>query len=216
MFNIKGGIKMEILAVIEDNRRRYLVFDDIPELTYQSFKPEREIETVEEGEIGEFKFSEDFSVPVVKKTPKRERVIKINEVEIDRNPAQNPYFGYDKLYIGTDKTETFVNCFKLELGSSGAFGGRTINIKMKDGTQKTFKGNLWDGGHQDAEKLLSTELIYVAADTRKSLKRCYVFTSFHLKKDKYQESLDNYQGKVWGYREYEKHLKEAKETIKSE
>ena len=57
---------MELLAVIEDNRRRYLVFDDIPELTYRSFKPEREIETVEEGEIGEFKFSEDFSVSVGK------------------------------------------------------------------------------------------------------------------------------------------------------
>jgi hypothetical protein len=198
---------MKLLALVKANNSRWLVFDEIPEITYEVYTPETEVELVEEGEIGTFDFDDVLSVPYIKKHPKSDYVTKIDGVETDRHPAQNPHLaGYDKLYIGTDKTKTFFRCKKLEKGTSGAFGGRSITIKMKNGSEKTFKGNLWDGGYQDAKKILNIKLMKIGAESIEGLKDCYVFGGYHINGNRLKELLDNYDGKVWEYREYEDYI----------
>jgi hypothetical protein len=46
----------------------------------------------------------------------------------------------------------------------------------------------------------------IGAESIEGLKDCYVFGGYHINGNRLKELLDNYDGKVWEYREYEDYI----------
>jgi hypothetical protein len=130
------------------------------------------------------------------------------------------YVKHDNLLIGSDETETILDCLhyvyprgRKEYGGY-AFGGREFDLPMKDGTVTHCWGQYWDGRSRECAKVLGFDICSLTASTKKNLSKCYVFTGLYANKEKLQKLIDDFMSanpdyKVWEYWDYAKHLKEA-------
>lgn len=117
-------------------------------------------------------------------------------------------FNYEKhgdVIIGFDDTKTFVNCLFYERPTEHfkAFAGREFTIELTNGDIIECNGQWWSGRYDKAEKIIGAELTRVTANDIESLERCYVYTGCCGIKEKVEEMINNYKGKVFGYFEFE-------------
>mgnify|MGYP001039484638 CR=1 FL=1 len=146
------------------------------------------------------------------------------------------YVKHDNLLIGSDETETILDCLYYEYPRGHkeyggyafggrefdyAFSGREFDLPMKDGTVTHCWGQYWDGRSRECAKVLGFDICSLTASTKKNLSKCYVFTQFYANKEKLQKLINDFMSanpdyKVWEYWDYAKHLKEAQNGLKSE
>ena len=138
-------------------------------------------------------------------------VVKFNNYHafVLKDKVNFKYKQYDNLLIGIDETQTFVDVLYYErpFGRFKAFGGREFDLPLEDGGTIHCSGQWWSGGSSSAEKILNKKLIGATYHDIESLKSCYVYTGTCAFKDKIDELISSYNGKIYGYREYEEKLK---------
>lgn len=90
----------------------------------------------------------------------------------------------------------FVKSYVHSPGSSNAFCGREIVVSMKDGTTRTFKGDLWDSG----QWLANPNSQGVGIASVEQLTKCYVFFGgSHIDSDFFERWLDENADKIAPY-----------------
>jgi len=118
-----------------------------------------------------------------------------------------PELTYEKIghdYVGSSVNANgdIVASHWLKKESYGnAFGGRVIELKMKDGTTKDVKDYWFDhGSYPDHGSCRS-----IGAETLEGLQRCYVYFGYNINTDTFQKMVDEYlkHDKVYGYWETE-------------
>lgn len=82
---------------------------------------------------------------------------------------------------------------------TGAFGGRELTLKMKDGSEQKIKDHWWDWGHCRKHG----EFIDIGADTVKGLQNCYVYRGMNINKYAFQLMLEDYYSREKEYEYYE-------------
>ncbi len=121
---------------------------------------------------------------------------------------KRPELVYQKrgVYIwGTDGI--FYQCYKNEgMGRTWkAFAGREFTITLEGGEVIECKGQWWDAGQREVEKILGITLGCATVGTIESLKRCYVYAGYTVDVQKYRNLLEKYSHlPVIDNRDYEK------------
>ena len=125
------------------------------------------------------------------------------------NKVKYTYYRHDDLIIGIDQSDLLIKCYVKKPCSKGnkAFGGRKFEIKLQSGEIIECHGQWWDGGYNKAAEKLGKELIRVAYKDKRSLKDCYVFRSAKAIKNKLDNLIKDYDGKVYKHDEYREILK---------
>lgn len=94
--------------------------------------------------------------------------------------------------------------------STSGFSGHEFTYQFKDGTEKTYKGSLWDSwdASQNLGEVLGKNIDTITVKDVEGLKNCYVFNGMYVDVDALKE-LDGYDSdKVYDYDEYRNYLKE--------
>ncbi|UNY48724.1 hypothetical protein P9294_gp009 [Bacillus phage FADO] len=119
------------------------------------------------------------------------------------------YNRYNDAIIGRDETGVFFDCLYYErpIGKWKAFAGREFDIELENGEIVHCNGQWWSGLNDTAREIINQDLASVTAKDIESLKKCYVFNGFTGLKTEYQKLIDSYDGKIYGYREYEDIIK---------
>ena len=116
-----------------------------------------------------------------------------------------PEVTYEKVgmnYEGSAVDENGNVIFSNMLGyenMTGAFGGRELTLKMKDGSEAKIKDHWWDWGHCRKHG----EFVDIGADTIKGLQRCYVYSGMNINKHAFQLMLEDYYSREKEYEYYE-------------
>ncbi len=116
-----------------------------------------------------------------------------------------PEVTYEKVgmnYEGSATDENGNVIFSNMLGyerMTGAFGGRELTLKMKDGSEAKIKDHWWDWGHCRKHG----EFIDIGADTIEGLQRCYVYRGMNINKHAFQLMLEDYYSREKEYEYYE-------------
>lgn len=135
-------------------------------------------------------FEGAFWYLILDKNPeKRHRVRKLNDEEIPR------YEHLRQQYLYWVNDFPFVQSYVHQLGSKDAFGGAKVTLKMRDGSTKEFKGDLWSA----AQWLVNPNIFGVGVATRRDLKECYVFHSMYIDKDYFSKWIEDNPDKVEKY-----------------
>ena len=121
-------------------------------------------------------------------------------------------FNYEKhgnVIIGVDDTKTFVRCYTYGEPYAGvkAFGGSKFDITLTSGEIIHCTGQWWDGGYEEASRILGVTLESAIYGSIEKLKHCYVYYSATAVKSKLDALKKSYVGKVWNSTEFEKQLK---------
>ncbi|GKW27802.1 hypothetical protein AB6D34_09245 [Pectobacterium brasiliense] len=111
---------------------------------------------------------------------------------------------YEKMpngdYVGEDGPFKNLLFFRHGSGSSKAFAGRELVLKMKDGTLNKIKNHWWHGLLKDTQSVFACDI--------DSLKKCYVFSGgFSVNKEEFDALRSTYTGPVYPYWDYEKIIK---------
>jgi len=88
-----------------------------------------------------------------------------------------------------------------------AFGGQKFKINLHNGKTIKCNGQWWDGGYGLLSKRLGIVLTQTAASTTEKLKCCYVFSGVHADRNRLYGLIQQYDGPIYPYWEYEKILK---------
>lgn len=121
---------------------------------------------------------------------------------------KRPELVYQKqgIYMwGTDGL--FYSCYKNEgMGRTWkAFAGRKFTITLEGGETVECKGQWWDAGQRQVEKILGITLGGATVGNIESLKRCYVYSGYSVDVEKYRELLEKYSHlPIIDNRDYEK------------
>lgn len=118
-----------------------------------------------------------------------------------------PELTYEKIgsdYVGSatdDKGNVILSHFLKRERFGDAFGGRELNLKMKDGSTETIKDYWFDHGSY----LKHGEFIRIGAETLEGLQNCYVYFSANINKEIFINMVEEYlsHDKIYGYREVE-------------
>jgi len=122
-----------------------------------------------------------------------------------------PVLTYEKIgsdYVGSVKDDNgnviLSNVLKWE-SWPGAFGGREITLKMKDGTDQVIKDYWYDCGYDSNEG----EFISIGAGTLEELQKCFVYYSLNIKLSTFEEMVNEYlsRDKLYDYKEVEEWAK---------
>lgn len=142
-------------------------------------------------------------------------IVKFNDhigLVVDEIP-QIVYEEYGKFLIGSDDKGVLFNCLVYErpIGVFKAFGGREFDLPMKDGSVTHCYGQYWHDTFNNASKVLGFKLASITIQTLDDLKKCYVFVGYQAKYETYYKAVSDFLNnhpnyKIWGYREYEKHI----------
>ena len=129
-----------------------------------------------------------------------------------KEKVEYTYRKYPGLLIGQDATGTFFQVYKYERPTkySKAFGGDKFDIQLENGEVEHCYGQWWDGGGDEAAKLLGKELVRIACGTEQGLEDCYLFYSCYADKEKLDELMSKYTGKVYEYNEYRDIMRERR------
>lgn len=122
-----------------------------------------------------------------------------------------PEITYEKVglnYIGSSVDSDGIIIASSFLGYEqfgNAFGGREITLKMKDGSTQKIKDHWYDRGWYKGHG----EFINIGAGTVEELQRCYVYYSYNINKQKFEEMMEEYftRDKLYEYREVEEWCK---------
>jgi hypothetical protein len=142
-------------------------------------------------------------------------VVKVNNIEalvLDKYPELK-YQLSNGCITGTDGL--FADCLYYEKPSPRfqAFAGRKFEIKLHDGNVITCEGQYWDGVKDEHAKVLGFAPARVTINSYDALKKCYVFCGTYANIEKFQQLRATYNGKVWEYWEYDKHLKDEANKV---
>lgn len=118
-----------------------------------------------------------------------------------------PEITYEKVgsdYVGSsvDLDGNIIASHFLGYESWGnAFGGREIELPMKDGSIQTIKDYWFDCGSYKKHG----EFIGIGAGTLDKLQRCFVYFSFNINKETFNEMVEEYlsREKLYSYKEVE-------------
>lgn len=143
-----------------------------------------------------------YKVEAVVMSNKRECLV------LDKDPVIK-YERYGNHLLGLDEYGIFCNCYyhQRPSGSWEAFAGRKFDIPMADGTIEKAYGQWWSGGEGFFTETLGARVVDCATSTIKEMKECYLLYSFRAVAEEWQKLRDTYSGKVWGYWEFDGHLK---------
>lgn len=115
-----------------------------------------------------------------------------------------PEITYEK--IGTDFVGSAVDddgdiifSHFLRNGRSGAFRGRELALKMKDGSTQKIKDYWWDNGYYRQHG----EFVDIVAGTLEELQKCYVYYCCNINKVTFQKMLDDYYSREKEYAYYD-------------
>lgn len=123
-------------------------------------------------------------------------------------PVKLNYKRYGDLIIGVDDTETFIRCYySYESTREASFGCYVITVNTVDGEEIKCNSITIDGSITEAAELIGKELSACAVGNNTSLKKRYIFTGMYAIKDKLEEVVSSYKGKVYEYYEYEEELR---------
>lgn len=141
-------------------------------------------------------------------------VVKFNDNEalvLDKLPELK-YQLSNRCITGTDGL--FAKCLYYEapFGRFKAFAGCEFEINLADGSVVKCNGQYWDGIMNEHIKVLGFNPGRITVNSIDALKTCYVFTGYYANLELINQLRTAYDGKVWEYREYEKHIK-GKEPI---
>lgn len=143
---------------------------------------------------------------------KLEALVELNgrEALVVRDDIYFEYEKYGDIIIGIDETDTFLVVYVYDWPSKGfkAFGGREFDIELKDGEIIHCNGQWWYGGANKAIEVLGRDIISVAVGSVNELTETYVFNSMYMFKDKLEELIYSYEGRLYEYDEYRKILRE--------
>ena len=83
----------------------------------------------------------------------------------------------------------------------GAFAGRELELKMKNGSIEKIKDHWYDWGWYKEHG----EFISIGAKTLEGLQRCYVYFSYNINKETFEKMVEEYltRDKLYEYREVE-------------
>lgn len=107
------------------------------------------------------------------------------------------------------------SCLYYDRPSPGffAFAGRKFDVLLENGEVINCYGQYWDGITKEAKSMLGEDLIRVTAQDIATLTACYVFCGHVASRKAWDEFLSTYNGKVYGYWEYEALIKGKKPWI---
>lgn len=121
-----------------------------------------------------------------------------------------PEMTFEKIgsdYIGSyEEDGKVILSWHLEKwGFKDAFGGRELNLKMKDGTTKTIKDYWFDNGSYEKHG----DFISIGSGTLEDLQRCYVYCSMNINKEAFTDMVEEYlkKDKLYEYNEVEEWCK---------
>lgn len=121
------------------------------------------------------------------------------------------YTKYENITIvGTDGCICECYGYERPSGSWKAFAGRKFDLELTDGTTEHCYGQWWDSVTRKAREVINDKIIRITARDVAGLRRCYVFTGYYAKEKEIEKLRSEYTGKIYGYDEYEKILKELK------
>lgn len=118
-----------------------------------------------------------------------------------------PKITYEKVgsnYIGSAQTADgriiASEFLKWEMWGN-AFAGRELTLQMKDGTTQKIKDHWFDCGSYKEHG----EFIGIGAGTLEKLQDCYVYCSYNINKETFEEMVEDYlsRDKLYEYREVE-------------
>jgi len=145
-------------------------------------------------------------------------VVEMNDGEafvLDQKPdLKYTKYGFDTI-VGID--EPFLSCYYHQTPIPPkydksfpwqAFAGRKFDLPLTDGTVEHCYGQWWWGITKSAKEQFDDEIITVTACDKESLRKCYVFGGYQGLEKGIQKMRSEYTGKVYGYWEYQKFLKE--------
>lgn len=122
-----------------------------------------------------------------------------------------PELTYEKIginYIGSAVNEygetVFSRLLKRE-SYGGAFGGRELELTMKDGSTETIKDYWYDyGSYKEHGEFMS-----IGGETLEGLQNCYVYTGYNINKKAFEKMVEEYlsRDKLYDYREVEEWCK---------
>ncbi|MGN4724209.1 hypothetical protein ACTFR8_24540 [Bacillus cereus group sp. MYBK15-3] len=124
--------------------------------------------------------------------------------------AEYTFRKYPGLIIGQDAVGTFLKCYKYDRPTKyfKAFGGDEFDIHLEDGEVEHCYGQWWDGGSDQAADILGKDIIRAAYGVEKELENCYVFSSGYVVKEKFEELMASYTGKIYTSDEYKELMRE--------
>lgn len=122
-----------------------------------------------------------------------------------------PIFKYERfenLLYANDGGFVSVYYYEKPSRSFQAFGGRKFDLHLLNGETVHCDGQWWDGGTSKLEQTLDVKLRRVAISTIEKLKGCYVYYGgSSLIEQDYQRLIEECEGPVYPYWEYEKLIK---------
>lgn len=122
-----------------------------------------------------------------------------------------PEMTYEKIgadYVGSvvdDNGNVILSNVLQRESWAGAFGGREITLKMKNGTDQVIKDYWYDVGYDSNEG----EFVAIGAGTLENLQNCFVFYSMNIKLSTFEEMVNEYlsRDKLYEYNEVEEWAK---------
>ncbi|WEG18625.1 hypothetical protein PQ478_09085 [Alkalihalophilus pseudofirmus] len=107
-------------------------------------------------------------------------------------------------YVGTsvDSIGDIISSHHLKREAFGnAFAGRTIKLKMKDGSIERIKDYWFDCGSYESHG----EFISIGAGRIEELQNCYVYSGYNINKATFERMLNDYlsRERIYDYREIE-------------
>ena len=145
-------------------------------------------------------------------------LVKVNSqccIVFDEPVGPLTYEKHGDLLIGSDEQDIFYDCLYYDRPTPNmrAFSGRKFDLPMKDGTTTHCNGQYWYGRIGEAEKAVGEVIAEIGASTKEELKQCFVFVGRNISKRRLDEMFEEFKAshpgyEPWGYREYEKLLKE--------
>jgi hypothetical protein len=122
---------------------------------------------------------------------------------------QYTFYENKKFLIGLDETCTFYNVLYYErpTGNMRAFGGRSLDLPMADGSVTHCDGQYWSGKEGTASKILGVSFGYETVQSIEQLRECYVFSGYAVNYERFLTLCIDYDGPVFDYYEYEAIIK---------
>lgn len=129
-------------------------------------------------------------------------------------PIKYTYEKINEMLIGSDETGIFYDCLFYEkpFGRFKAFGGREFDLPLKDGGTIHCSGQYWDGKSSRASDIKGINIIPCTCGYIEDLKKCYVYCGHYANMEKFQDLIEQYDGKIYEYHEYEELIKNCKQS----
>lgn len=135
-------------------------------------------------------------------------------IKLVKNSCGHYYAMFDKIpektfekigadYVGSygENGKVILSWYLKKERYGNAFGGREINLQMKDGNITTIKDYWFDYGSYPKHG----EFISIGSGTLENLQRCFVFCSMNINKESFEDMIREYlkKDRIYGYEELE-------------